>query len=82
MIRSMSTLSAFIKTHPEKSMAQWAEDFGVSRPHLYCLIDGTRQPSLPVAQRIAAATGNAVPITAWSNIAAIVKAAQPAGGAP
>lgn len=74
----MSTLSAYVKTLDNQSKAAVAEQLGVSRPYLYGLLDGTRQPSLEVAQRIARATDGAVPITAWPNLAAIIAAAQAA----
>ena len=77
-IGDMSTLSEYIKAQPEKTKTHWAECFGISRPHLYSLMDGTRQPSIDVAQRIAKATGGKVPVTAWPNMAAIVSAAFPA----
>ena len=76
IIGDMSTLSEYIKAQPEKTKTHWAECFGISRPHLYSLMDGTRQPSIDVAQRIAKATGGKVPVTAWPNIAAIVAAAK------
>lgn len=78
IIGDMSTLSEYIKAQPEKTKTQWAERFGISRPYLYSLMDGTRQPSIDVAQRIAKATGGKVPVTAWPNMAAIVSAAFPA----
>lgn len=77
MFSGMSTLSEHIKGQPEKTMSEWAGRFGVSRPYLYQLVDGTRYPSLPVAMRIAKATNGAVPITAWPNLAAVVDAAKP-----
>ena len=76
MFSGMSTLSEHIKGQPEKTMSEWAGRFGVSRPYLYQLVDGTRYPSLPVAMRIAKATNGAVPITAWPNLAAVVDAAK------
>lgn len=74
MVLHMSTLPEYIKTQPDRPMREWADQFGISRPHLIALIDGTRAPSLSVAQRIAAQTGGAVPITAWPNIAALAQA--------
>lgn len=78
MVPHMSTLPDFIKAQPERPMREWAEMFGISRPHLLALIDGTRAPSLSVARRIQDQTRGAVPITAWPNIAAVVDAAQAA----
>lgn len=75
-IGGMSTLSEYIKAQPEKPKARWAERFGISRPYLYALMDGTRYPSIDVAQRIARGTDGMVPVTAWPNIAAIVAAAK------
>jgi plasmid maintenance system antidote protein VapI len=72
----MSTLHQYIKAQPERPMREWAEAFGISRPHLIMLIDGTRAPSLPVARRIQDQTGGAVPITVWPNLAAVIDAAN------
>ena len=72
----MSTLPAFIKTQPDRPMREWADMFGISRPHLIALLDGTRAPSLAVARRIQQQTAGAVPITAWPNIAAVIDAAR------
>jgi hypothetical protein len=49
-------------------MREWAEQFGISRPHLIALMDGERLPSLATAKRIEDGTGGAVPISEWSNI--------------
>jgi transcriptional regulator with XRE-family HTH domain len=72
----MSTLSDFIKSQPQRSLADWAEDFGISRPHLHSLMNGDRNPSVVVAQRIASATGGAVPINHWPNISQLIEAAR------
>ena len=72
----MATLSEHIKGEPEKSITAWAADLGVSRPYLYGLLDGTRTPSAETATRIARATGNAVPVTSWPNLRAVIDAAQ------
>lgn len=74
----MSTLSEHIKTAPEKSMAAWAKDFGISRPYLYSLLNGSRNPSLDVARQISMATAGSVAITVWPNLSAVVRAARPA----
>lgn len=71
----MSSLSKYVKTQPPKKMQEWADLFGVSRPYLYGLMDGTRSPSLETARRIDLATGGQVPLSSWPNIAAVLKAA-------
>lgn len=75
ILRDMSTLSNYIKGHGEKTRAELAAAFGISRPHLYSLIDGTRQPSIAVAVRIASATNGEVPVTSWPNLNAVISAA-------
>ncbi|HBT01608.1 MAG TPA: hypothetical protein DEB47_17530 [Citreicella sp.] len=72
----MSNLASHINSAPDKTKGDWARDFGISRPYLYQLIDGKREPSVEVALRIAAATGGAVPISTWPNIAKILEAAR------
>ena len=67
----MSTLSDYIKSQPPKTYGQWAQTFAISRPYLYGLMDGTRNPSPQVAIRIAEATGGAVPVDAWPNFEAL-----------
>lgn len=74
----MSTLSDFIKSQPQKSLAHWAKDFGVSRPHLHSLLNGERFPSIHVAKRIEAATGGKIPHDQWPNIAALIAAIRSA----
>lgn len=74
----MSSLQEYIKSNPARPMRAWADDFGVSRPFLYGLLDGTRNPSLQAARRIEAATGGNVPITEWPNIRAMLDAAREA----
>lgn len=69
----MSTLSDYIKSQPDLPMREWADRFGISRPHLIALLEGQRMPSPSVARRIADATGGAVPISAWPNIAAMIR---------
>ena len=71
----MNKLEKHIKTEGG-TMTAWAVTFGISRAFLYGLVDGSRNPSLPIAQRIATKTGNSVPITSWPNIKAIIDAAK------
>jgi plasmid maintenance system antidote protein VapI len=70
----MTNLSEYIKTQPDRPMREWAEMFDISRPHLLALIEGKRAPSVAVARRIEEQTQGAVPITAWPNIAAMMRA--------
>jgi len=72
----MNILAKHIQSQPHKPMRVWAEEFGISRPHLINLMDGSRAPSLAVALRIQVVTNGAVPITAWANLAAVVRAAE------
>lgn len=72
----METLNAYIKAEPSRTMSEWAEELGVSRPFLYGLLDGKRQPSLEVAKRIDAATNGKVPLASWPNIRAVLDAAR------
>lgn len=77
----MSTLSNFVKTNPEKSLSDWAAKFGISRPYLYGLMDGTRAPSPEVAMQIERETGGKVPAASWPNISAMLDAADQIRGA-
>jgi DNA-binding transcriptional regulator YdaS (Cro superfamily) len=77
----MSTLSQFIKSDPGKSIADWAVRFGISRPYLYGLMDGTRTPSPEVAIQIERETAGVIPAASWPNIAAMLTAADAVRGA-
>lgn len=70
----MNTLSEYIKKQPERPMREWADNFGISRPHLIALTTGDRYPSVAVAKRIERETLGLVPVTAWPNIRAIFEA--------
>ena len=72
----MDTLIAHVNRKPEISRAEWARRFGVSRPYIYGLLNGTRCPSPEVAARIQAATDGEVKVTDWPNIAAVVAAVR------
>jgi len=71
----MSTLAEFIKAKSGTTMTAHASAFGVSRPYLYSLCDGTRSPSFKVAKRIEAASDGAVPVQSWPKFAEIMGAA-------
>lgn len=73
---------ALIEAGGNMTATAWAERFGVSRPYLYSLLDGSRQPSLDVAIRIASATNGAVPLTSWPKLAKIVRAGRDEIGPP
>lgn len=70
----MQNLREHIEAAPDRSRAEWADAFGISRPHLYALLDGTRMPSFTVARKIERATNGKVPIGAWPNLKAIADA--------
>ena len=70
----MDKLKAYIERNSTAPMREIAENLGVSRPYLYDLIKGVRQPSLAVASKIAKATGGEVSVSDWSNLAEIADA--------
>lgn len=72
----MSTLSEYIKTQPDRPMREWADQFGISRPHLIALMAGERAPSIKVARQIEQVSGGKVPVTVWPNIRAVFDAAN------
>lgn len=62
----MEKLKAYlIKTGVRPSAL--ARDVGTSRGYLHDLLEGRRSPSLSLASKIAAATGGAVPLSAWAK---------------
>jgi hypothetical protein len=72
----MEKLQHILAAEPAKPKKAWAVEFGISRPHLIALADGTRKPSLPVAQRIEAVTSGAIRIIDWPNLRPIIEAAR------
>lgn len=77
----MSTLEQHIKSAPKKPLQAWADDFGVSRPTLYGLMDGTRQPDAETAMRIERVTKGAVPASSWPKFAPLFEGATRSGDA-
>lgn len=77
----MSSLEQHIKTQPQRPMREWADQFGISRPHLIALVAGDRMPSVEVARRIERETEGAVPMKSWPNINAMFEALTKRGAA-
>ncbi len=75
----MNTLAQHVNQHPEIKPQEWANRFGVSRPHFYMLIGGQRLPSPTVAINIERETAGAVPATDWPNIRKLLEAAKELG---
>lgn len=73
-IKGMKKLNAYIKRNSTAPMREIAEKLGVSRPYLYDLIKGEREPSITVAVKIANATGGEVAVSDWPNLAKIADA--------
>lgn len=66
--RTMQTFREFIVNHPEapnRTQGQWAEFFGISRPHFIGILTGTAQPSKNLMMRIEDKTDGAVPVLSW-----------------
>jgi transcriptional regulator with XRE-family HTH domain len=61
-------LSVWMKRNPEWTDQKLADEVGVSRPYLTRIKLGERQPSLPVAARLAKVTK--LPLTAFIKDAA------------
>lgn len=51
--RVYANLQSFFRENPDQSLMQVAKDVGCSMPHLSMIKWGTRQPTLPLALRIA-----------------------------
>lgn len=60
------------------SQRAFAERVGISPSFLNELLRTDKEPGLETAQKIAAETGGAVPLTAWPKLAAVVAAAREA----
>jgi len=65
----MNQLDAYLRQGRGRAR-RIAVDVGVSEPYVSDLRHGKRQPSPAVAQKIEAATGGAVPVSAWPNLSA------------
>jgi len=72
----MEKLNTLITSEPGKPKQAWAEQFGISRPYLYALADGSRLPSLAVAMRIQEKSGGAIPLSAWPNLKTLIDATR------
>lgn len=70
----MDNLKQYINGQPDKTKSYWAGIFGISRPYLYDLMDGKREPSLEVAKRIEAETSGVVPVSSWANYQRVIAA--------
>lgn len=66
----MEHLLAYLAAHPKRTDAEWAQEFGVSRPHFTNIRNGVAQPSKKVMARMARLTNNQVPVWAWFQEAA------------
>lgn len=74
--QGMSEIKKYVKAQSPRPMREIAEGLGISRPFLYDLIEGKREPSLEVAQRISEKSAGAVPITAWPRLASVIAAVK------
>lgn len=70
----MNDLKKYVEQRDAASMRETAEILGLSRPYLYDLIKGRREPTLDVAKKIAEATDGEVPLRSWPKFAAIAEA--------
>ena len=58
------------------SQRAFAEKAGLSPSFLNEMLQGTKEPGLDTAQRIASATDGAVSLAAWPKLAAVIAAAR------
>lgn len=65
----MITLSEYIQLHEDTDLETWAGRIQCSPKFLQGVLSGEISPNLPVRQRIARATGGAVPVEAWDGAA-------------
>jgi transcriptional regulator with XRE-family HTH domain len=62
----MRTLRQYIQSSKvQRTHAEWADYFGVSRSHFTEIVNGTARPSLKVISRINEATRGRVPLAVW-----------------
>lgn len=75
-IKGMDKLRAFVERQSNAPMRQAADALGVSRPYLYDLMSGKRQPSFNTALRIEKATAGEISVADWPNLARIAEAVR------
>ena len=63
--KGMNALLRYIAEHPDRTDQEWADLFGISRPHFNMIRNGKAQPSKTVMQRMEDVTDGAVPILSW-----------------
>ena len=68
--RGMEQLHAYIAAEPDRTDAQWADLFGISRSHFTEIRNGTAFPSKSLMVRIAEKTAGRVPVIAWFPVSA------------
>lgn len=66
--QGMESLNSYIKSRSGDSIAVIAEDLGVSRPYLYDLMKGRREPSLKAAVRMQENSGGEVMAKDWPSL--------------
>lgn len=64
-ITDMMTLSEYTAQFPERTQAQWAEQFGVSRSFFAELVGNRKMPGRETMAAIEKETDGAVPIEVW-----------------
>lgn len=70
-------LDTYLKS-TRTSQRAFAEKVGLSASFVNEMLQGTKEPGLDTAQKIAAATDGAVPLSAWPRLAAVIAAAREA----
>ena len=73
--RPMMTLKTYL-ADTGTSQRAFAEKVGLSPSFVNEMLQGTKEPGLDTAQRIAAATDGAVALSSWPRLAAVIAAAQ------
>ena len=63
-----SALKAYLES-PERSQGALAEAIGTSQPSIHRYATGERFPEKAVAEKIALATGDEVPLSLWQRVA-------------
>ena len=64
-ISGMMTLSEYTAQFPERTQAQWAQQFGVSRSFFAELVGNRKMPGRETMAAIERETNGAVPIEVW-----------------
>lgn len=78
----MKAFIDYIEARQPETPRETAEHLGISRPFLYDLKGGRREPNLETAVKLERATGGQVPVASWGRFKAVANAIDASPASP